>query len=85
MPEKNEKETLKIIKSMWENLRKSNWGISAFKKNSTRDNNNKIQVSGKKNLLLIKKTKTPAIFFSAHLANWEIRPDGCYSKLAFLS
>ena len=73
MPEKNEKETLKIIKSMWENLGRVIGEYPHLKK-IVPDNNNKIQVSGKKNLLLIKKTKTPAIFFSAHLANWEIAP-----------
>ena len=73
MPEKNEKETLKIIKSMWENLGRVIGEYPHLKK-IVPDNNNKIQVSGKKNLLLIKKTKTPAIFFSGHLANWEISP-----------
>jgi KDO2-lipid IV(A) lauroyltransferase len=73
MPEKNEKETLKIIKSMWENLGRVIGEYPHLKK-IVPENNNKIQISGKKNLLLAKKTKTPVIFFSAHLANWEIVP-----------
>ena len=73
MPEKNDKETLKIIKGMWENLGKVIGEYPHLKK-LVPEKNNKIKVYGKKNLLLIKRTRTPAIFFSAHLANWEILP-----------
>ncbi len=73
MPEKNNKETLKIIKGMWENLGRVIGEYPHLKK-LVPEKNNKIEVCGKKNLLLIKRTKTPAIFFSAHLANWEISP-----------
>ena len=73
MPEKNNKETLKIIKGMWENLGRVIGEYPHLKK-LVPEKNNKIKVYGKKNLLLIKRTKTPAIFFSAHLANWEISP-----------
>ena len=73
MPEKNEKETLKIIKGMWENLGRVIGEYPHLKK-IVLGKNNRIQVCGKRNLLLVKKTKTPAIFFSAHLANWEICP-----------
>ena len=74
MPEKSENEIKKIIKDMWENLGKV---VGEYPHLSKLDpeKNNKIQVYGKKNLLLIKKTKTPAIFFSGHLANWEILPN----------
>ena len=73
MPEKNEKEIAKIIKDMWENLGKV---VGEYPHLSKLDpeKNNKIIVYGKKNLLLIKKNKIPAIFFSGHLANWEISP-----------
>jgi len=73
MPEKNENEIKKIIKDMWKNLGKV---VGEYPHLSKLDpeKNNKIKVHGKKNLLLIKKTKTPAIFFSGHLANWEISP-----------
>ena len=74
MPEKNEKEITKIIKDMWENLGKVAGEYPHLSKISP-EKNNKIQIYGKKNLLLIKKTKTPAIFFSGHLANWEILPN----------
>ena len=74
MPEKNEKEITKIIKDMWENLGKVAGEYPHLSKISP-EKNNKIQIYGKKNLLLVKKTKTPAIFFSAHLANWEILPN----------
>ena len=73
MPEKNEKEITKIIKDMWENLGKVAGEYPHLSKISP-EKNNKIQIYGKKNLLLVKKTKTPAIFFSGHLANWEISP-----------
>ena len=73
MPEKNEKETLKIIKNMWENLGRVIGEYPHLKK-LVPGKNNKIQICGIKNLLLVKKTKTPAIFFSAHFANWEILP-----------
>ena len=73
MPEKNEKEITKIIKDMWENLGKVAGEYPHLSKISPEENN-KIQIYGKKNLLLVKKTKTPAIFFSGHLANWEISP-----------
>ncbi|MCH2540803.1 MAG: lauroyl acyltransferase [Alphaproteobacteria bacterium] len=74
MPEKNEKEITKIIKDMWENLGKVAGEYPHLSKISP-EKNNKIQIYGKKNLLLVKKTKTPAIFFSGHLANWEILPN----------
>ena len=74
MPEKNEKEITKIIKDMWENLGKVAGEYPHLSK-ITPEKNNKIQIYGKKNLLLVKKTKTPAIFFSGHLANWEILPN----------
>ena len=74
MPEKNEKEITKIIKDMWENLGKVAGEYPHLSKISP-EKNNKIQIYGKKHLLLVKKTKTPAIFFSAHLANWEILPN----------
>ena len=73
MPEKSENEIKKIIKDMWENLGKVAGEYPHLSKLDP-EKNNKIQVYGKKNLLLIKKTKTPAIFFSGHLANWEISP-----------
>ena len=73
MPEKNEKEIKKIIKDMWENLGKVAGEYPHLSKLDP-EKNNKIKVHGKKNPLLIKKTKTPAIFFSGHLANWEISP-----------
>ena len=62
MPEKNEKEITKIIKDMWENLGKVAGEYQHLSKISP-EKNNKIQIYGKKNLLLVKKTKTPAIFF----------------------
>ena len=74
MPEKNEKEITKIIKDMWENLGKVAGEYPHLSKISP-EKNNTIQIYGKKNLLLVKKTKTPAIFFSGHLANWEILPN----------
>jgi len=74
MPEKNEKEITKIIKDMWENLGKVAGEYPHLSKFDP-EKNNKIQIYGKKNLLLVKKTKTPAIFFSGHLANWEILPN----------
>ena len=74
MPEKNEKEITKIIKDMWENLGKVAGEYPHLSKISP-EKNNKIQIYGKKHLLLVKKTKTPAIFFSGHLANWEILPN----------
>ncbi|MBH71765.1 MAG: Lipid A biosynthesis lauroyltransferase [Alphaproteobacteria bacterium MarineAlpha6_Bin6] len=73
MPEKNEQEIKNIIKDMWENLGKVLGEYPHLSKLDP-EKNNKIQVYGKKNLLLIKRTKTPAIFFSGHLANWEISP-----------
>ena len=73
MPEKNENEIKNIIKDMWENLGKVLGEYPHLSKLDP-EKNNKIQVYGKKNLLLIKRTKTPAIFFSGHLANWEISP-----------
>jgi len=73
MPEKNEQEIKNIIKDMWENLGKVLGEYPHLSKLDP-EKNNKIQVYGKKNLLLIKRTKTPAIFFSGHLANWEILP-----------
>ena len=73
MPEKNEDEILKIIKDMWENLGRV-FGEYPHLKKLIPENKNKVKVFGKKNLSLIKKNKIPAIFFSAHLANWEISP-----------
>ena len=73
MPEKNEKEIKKIIKDMWENLGRVAGEYPHLSKLDP-EKNNKIEIYGKKNLSLIKKTKTPAIFFSGHLANWEISP-----------
>ena len=74
MPEKNEKEITKIIKDMWENLGKVAGEYPHLSKFDP-EKNNKIQIYGKKIILLVKKTKTPAIFFSGHLANWEILPN----------
>ena len=73
MPEKNDNEISKIISDMWENLGRV-FGEYPHLKKLDPKKNLKIQVFGKKNLLLIKKTKTPAIFFSGHIANWEISP-----------
>ena len=73
MPEKNEKEIKKIIKDMWENLGRVAGEYPHLSKLDP-EKNNKIEIYGKKNLSLIKKNKTPAIFFSGHLANWEISP-----------
>ena len=73
MPEKSENEISKIIKNMWENLGRV-FGEYPHLKKLVPENENKIKIYGKKNLSLIKKTKIPAIFFSAHLANWEISP-----------
>mgnify|MGYP002846826700 CR=1 FL=1 len=73
MPEKNEEQSLQIIKGMWENLGKV-FGEYPHLSKLDPEKNNKIEVCGKKNLELIKKSKIPAIFFSGHIANWEISP-----------
>ena len=57
MPEKNEKEITKIIKDMWENLGKVAGEYPHLSKISP-EKNNKIQIYGKKNLLLIKIFKS---------------------------
>ena len=74
MPEKNKKERKKIVKGMWENLGRVIGEYPHLQKLVIKEKNNKIIIKGKKNLFLTKKKKIPAIFFSAHIANWEIAP-----------
>ena len=73
MPEKSEEEISKIIKDMWENLGKVAGEYPHLTKLDP-EKNNKIEICGKNNLLLVKKRKIHAIFFSGHIANWEISP-----------
>ena len=74
MPDKSQKERTKIVKGMWENLGRVIGEYPHLKKLVIKKKNSRIFIKGKKNLLLIKKRKIPAIFFSAHLANWEVAP-----------
>ena len=74
MPEKNKKERIKIVQGMWENLGRVIGEYPHLKKLVIKKKNSKIIIKGKKNLFLTKKKKIPAIFFSAHIANWEIAP-----------
>ena len=74
MPDKSQKERTKIVKGMWENLGRVIGEYPHLKKLVIKKKNSKIIIKGKKNLFLTKKKKIPAIFFSAHIANWEIAP-----------
>ena len=74
MPEKNKKERKKIVKGMWENLGRVIGEYPHLQKLVIKEKSNKIIIKGKKNLLLVRKKNIPAIFFSAHLANWEVAP-----------
>ena len=74
MPEKSQNEKTEIVKGMWENLGRVIGEYPHLNKLVVKKKNSKIFIKGKKNLLLIKKKKIPGIFFSAHLANWEIAP-----------
>jgi len=74
MPEKSQNEKIEIVKGMWENLGRVVGEYPHLNKLVVKKENSKIFIKNKKNLLLIKKKKIPGIFFSAHLANWEIAP-----------
>ena len=74
MPEVTKKERNRIIKEMWENLGRTIGEYPHLNKLIPKKKRNKIHIVGKNNLLLVKKKKIPAIFFSAHMANWEIAP-----------
>ena len=73
-PKKNDKEVNKIIREMWNNLGRVIGEYPHLNKLLPKKRNSKILIKGKKNLFLVKKKNIPAIFFSAHLANWEIAP-----------
>ena len=74
MPNKKDYEIKNYVKGMWENLGKVIGEYPHLKKLVPKEKKNRIYIEGKNNLLLIKKKKIPAIFFSAHMANWEIAP-----------
>ena len=80
MPEKNKEERKKIVKGMWENLGRVIGEYPHLQKLFIKKKSKKIMVRGKKNLLLAKKKNIPAIFFSTHLANWELGPMTAYKN-----
>ncbi|HQS84275.1 MAG TPA: lauroyl acyltransferase [Alphaproteobacteria bacterium] len=69
-PEKTESECFKISQDMWENLGQT---MGEFPHMHTLVKGSKyIQVEGIENVDFLRDDKNAGLFFSAHLANWEI-------------
>jgi len=69
-PEKTELERFKISQDMWENLGRT---IGEFPHMHTLVKNSKyVEVNGIENVDFLRDDNLAGLFFSAHLANWEI-------------
>lgn len=64
------KETAKILRDMWENLGRSAGEFPHMHK--IIQDPKAIEIEGVENLLSFQNENVPGIFFSAHLANWEL-------------
>ena len=74
-PKLNSKQIEKIKKDMWNNLGR-NAGELIFAKNLNpySDKKNRFKIIGEHHLQILNNKNTGAIFFSAHIGNWEICP-----------
>lgn len=74
-PEKTDAEREEIIKGMWDNLGRVAAEYPHLKKMWSN-----IELAGKEHFNQAKNNNEPAIFFAAHLANWEITPLAAYKN-----
>ncbi len=79
-PDISAEETEKIINDMWENLGRTVMEYPLLNRIQVDGNNPHIELIGSKYLDLLREDGKPGLFFSGHLANWEI-PAICVAKL----
>ena len=71
-PNLSEKNLQKVILEMWDNLGRTAAEHCHLDKFKPYIKDSRVEVSGIQNLEKIRKDGAPALFFSAHLANWEV-------------
>ena len=71
-PNLSEKNLQKVILEMWDNLGRTAAEHCHLDKFKPHIKDSRVEVSGIQYLEKIRKDGAPALFFSAHLANWEV-------------
>ena len=73
-PEKSEAEIAAIARGMWDNLGRVAGEYPHLDKIDTLNSAGYVEVVGSKYIKLLRDDNKPGIFFSGHIANWEIAP-----------
>ena len=73
-PEKGEAEIAAIARGMWENRGRGAGEYPHLDKIDTLNSEGYVEVVGSKYIKLLRDDNKPGIFFSGHIANWEIAP-----------
>ena len=71
-PEKSETEIAEIVRGVWDNLGRVVFEFPHVPKINVYENPDRFEIVGMENLEKILDKEGPAVFFSAHMANWEI-------------
>lgn len=71
MPELQKKQTDAIIRGMWDNLGRT---VAEFPHVARMDFHDLAEIEGAEHIINATKSKHSCIFFSGHLANWELMP-----------
>ena len=73
-PEKNDSEVKLNMQKMWENLGRTAAEYPLLNRFDCQSSNARITIEGLQNVEEIGKSKSSAIFFSGHFANWDLMP-----------
>ncbi len=73
-PEKNSDEIERLVHDMWENLGRTVMEYPLLGRIRVFGKKPHVEIIGKENIELLRDDDKPGIFFSGHIANWEISP-----------
>jgi Kdo2-lipid IVA lauroyltransferase/acyltransferase len=73
-PHLSDTEVRKLVREMWDNMGRTVAEFPHLREIDTTTNNRRLELVGTEHFEALVKTGKPAIFFSAHFANWELVP-----------
>ncbi len=72
LPDLNNNDIAKVIRDMWDNLGRIVGEMPHLEKIADRTRGGRIEIIGEEFINAIRKNDSACIFFSGHLANWEV-------------
>ena len=79
-PEKSDFEIKQIINNMWDNLGRTLFEFPQINSLSFYEGDARVEIIGAENIDLLYNDERPGIFYTAHLANWELAPLAVVSR-----